>query len=103
MGNIFENREVGHTELFESLFENKNVKIERIISPNSSEPLGEWYNQENDEWVLLIQGHAKIEFENNKTTELASGDYIFIPKHTRHRVISTHGNPECIWLAIHIQ
>ncbi|MBS4013727.1 MAG: cupin domain-containing protein [Bacteroidetes bacterium] len=91
------------SELFDTIFHNKNVKIERILSKGQVTKDGEWYNQETDEWVILIQGNAKIEFENHKIIELNSGDYIFIPSHQKHKVIFTSVDPICIWIAVHIE
>ncbi|MFW5792667.1 MAG: cupin domain-containing protein [Bacteroidota bacterium] len=88
-------------EFFEVLHQNKNIKIERIISKGHITDKNKWYNQKTDEWVLLIQGQAKIEFEENKIIELKSGDYILIPAGKKHKVIYTSKNPYCVWLAIH--
>ena len=90
------------TEIFECLFKNNNLIIERIISPNTSNKNSEWYNQDWDEWVLLIEGSAEIEFENIEFISLKKGDYFFIPKNTKHRVIKTQSESKTIWLAIHI-
>lgn len=78
------------------------MHIERIISKGHSTPEGEWYDQDQDEWVLLLQGKAVLSFEDNSTINLASGDYLYIPAHERHRVEWTDPNGDCIWLAIHI-
>ena len=86
----------------------ENFKLERIISTGQVTPEGEWYDQEKDEWVILLQGNAKLLFEKNyndkienKIIELKKGDYLFIKKHEKHRVIYTSQDPPCIWLALH--
>lgn len=88
-------------ELFESLISAKNVEIERIISTGQITPPGEWYDQELDEWVILLQGEASLSYADKATIKLTAGDYLFIPAHQKHRVEYTSSKPPCIWLAIH--
>jgi cupin 2 domain-containing protein len=91
------------SEIFEELFKNSNVKIERIISSGQSTPEGEWYNQDWDEFVILLKGSAGLFFENERELFwLKPGDYIFIPKHCRHRVEFTDPEEKTIWLALHL-
>lgn len=102
-GNIFNLRgyvKDPEKELFENLFKKGNCKIERIVSSGHSTPPDQWYDQELDEWVILLQGNARIEFLNSETTSLKSGDYLFIPAHKKHRVVFTSTEPLCIWLAV---
>ena len=87
-------------EIFETLAENKNIKIEKIISKGHSSPESFWYDQEENEWVILLKGKAKLQFENNTTTELLPGDFVNIPKHVKHRVDWTDPEVETIWLAV---
>ncbi len=89
------------TEIFESLLKTQDILIERIISTGQTTPEGEWYDQERDEWVLLLQGKSTIQFEDAGLIDLKPGDYLFIPAHQRHRVVFTQQEPPCIWLAIH--
>lgn len=103
-GNIFnlaKNVSDSENELFEKLFSGNNFKVERIVSAGHITTEGEWYDQPLDEWVLLLQGKARLEFYNNEIIELKSGDYLMIPAHSRHRVAYTSTEPKCIWLAIH--
>jgi len=88
-------------EIFEALIKTPGLLVERIISRGQVTPEGEWYDQELDEWVALISGHAIIRFEPDERIELAPGDYLLIPAHRRHRVEYTSVDPACIWLAIH--
>lgn len=88
-------------ECFEILFHGKNMMAERIISTGQVTPEEQWYNQELDEWVVLIRGEAKIKFDDDEEVFLKRGDYIFIPARKRHRVTYTSANPACIWLAFH--
>lgn len=88
-------------ELFELLFSNKNLQIKRIISTGQVTPQGTWYDQEENEWVVLLKGSATIEYENGKLEKLSAGDYIHLPAHKKHRVAYTSQDPPCIWLAVY--
>ena len=91
------------TELSETILQQENIRIERIVSKGHTTPVGEWYDQNWDEWVILLQGNAILLFKDDNTINLVSGDYLLIPAHTRHRVEWTDPDEECIWLTIHIQ
>lgn len=88
-------------ELFETLLKTKDVTLERIVSKGHITPKGEWYDQERDEWVLLLAGSATIHFDDGDLTELRPGDYLLIPAHRKHRVVKTDTFCETIWLALH--
>ncbi len=88
-------------ELFTYLLENKNVKIERIVSDGHRTPAGEWHDQQQNEWVMVLQGQAVVEYENMEPYNLNTGDYLFIPAHIRHRVSWTSHTEKTVWLAIH--
>lgn len=103
MNNIFEHiPESIPEEIFESILDNSNIKVERIISKGHTSPENGWYDQEMNEWVLLLEGEAKIEFEDdqNAIVTLIKGSYLFIPKNKKHKVIYTSVEPSCVWLAI---
>jgi cupin 2 domain-containing protein len=90
-------------ELFQTLLENQHAKIERIISKGHSSPVDEWYDQAQDEWVVLLQGQARLQFATDRSIiNLKAGDYLFIPAHEKHRVEWTDPTCESIWLAIHL-
>ena len=91
------------SELFESLLSTEKVLIERIISTGQTTPSGEWYDQETDEWVILLQGKSELSYEDGKKIVLRAGDYLMIPAHVKHRVEYTSDDPPCIWLAVHIK
>lgn len=98
--NIFGNiAEVGEEEQFDLLLKSPNCRIDRIVSAGHSSPKGFWYDQENDEFVLLVQGAATLEFEDHQVT-LRAGDYLHIPKNCKHRLESSSMDPVCIWLCI---
>ncbi len=80
----------------------REIKIERIISRGHASPPGFWYDQEQNEFVILLKGKAALLFkESNKMVEMSSGDYIDIPAHTLHRVEWTIPGEDTIWLAVH--
>lgn len=89
-------------ELFEPILKKSGIEIERIVSKGHVTVAGEWYDQDWDEWVLLLQGQATLAFQvDTETVHLKAGDYLLIPAHCRHRVEWTHPSVETIWLAIH--
>ncbi|MEO6163480.1 MAG: cupin domain-containing protein [Candidatus Binatia bacterium] len=100
--NLFANISTANRgEEFLPLFENANVKIERIVSHAQASPAGFWYDQEEDEWVAIIRGTATLEFVSGEQVELKAGDYLTIARHVQHRVART--SEETIWLAVHLK
>ena len=83
-----------------TLFDNRHARIERIVSRGHVSPPGFWYDQDADEWVMLVRGSATLEFDNGSVIELRAGDYLTIPRHVRHRVART--DDETVWLAVHL-
>ena len=80
------------------------VRIERIVSTGQSTAEGEWYDQESDEWVLLVEGAARLRIEGeDEDRALGEGDWIMLPAHCRHRVTWTQVEPPTVWLAIFIK
>ena len=87
-------------ELVEVLTSGANVRIERIVSFGNTSPEGFWYDQDEQEWVLLLQGAARLTIED-RFVDLKTGDSLNIPAHTRHRVEWTDTTQPTIWLAIY--
>ena len=87
-------------EEFLTLIETPGVRIERIASHAHASSEGFWYDQDCDEWVLVLQGEAVLEFDPPKRVEMRAGDHLFIPRHTRHRVERTSN--DTVWLAVHL-
>lgn len=87
-------------EVFEPLATGNGIKIERIISTGQATPDGEWYDQEQAEWVVLLQGEAVVKFDDGREYALQPGDYLLIPAHDKHRVESTSSEPPCVWIAV---
>ncbi len=89
-------------ELFECIIKKDNIRIERIVSNGHVTPAEQWYDQTNDEWVILLQGEAILFFEKNQMlVRMFPGDFLFIPAQSRHRVEWTQPNFHTIWLAVH--
>lgn len=89
-------------EMIETLFLVEGVRVERIVSDGHATPPGQWYDQENHEWVLVLSGRAGVLFEGEEEARLLGpGDYVFIPAHRRHRVEWTDPSGKTVWLALH--
>lgn len=86
-------------EVFTDLLKTDNVRIERIISKGQTSPEKGWYQQEQGEWVIVLQGKAELTFEDQIKT-LEQGDYLNIPAGVKHKVSYTSSEPECVWLAV---
>jgi cupin 2 domain-containing protein len=87
-------------EVFEEILKSENVRIERISSSGQISPENFWYDQPENEWVILLQGEAIIGCTDGVETRLGNGDYLFLPAHQKHRVVYTSREPPCIWLAV---
>ena len=89
-------------ECFDTLAGSGAVRIERIVSQGQATPDGEWYDQELDEWVLLLAGSAGLQLDGDTDPRrLAAGDYLLIPAHCRHRVVWTDQERQTVWLGVH--
>ncbi len=89
-------------EIFKTLFASRDIKIERIVSLGQVTPAGKWLKQRRNEWVLLLRGEARLRF-GEQVLSLKSGDHLFIPAGTRHRVEWTPPHKETLWLAVHFK
>jgi cupin 2 domain-containing protein len=87
-------------ELFTTLLDAANVRIERIVSHGHASPEGFWYDQDQHEWVVVLKGAARLRFED-ETIEMKPGDFIDIPVHKKHRVEWTTPDEPTLWLAVH--
>jgi len=89
-------------ELCTTLLHAADVRIERIVSRGHVSPPGFWYDQEQHEWVLVLQGAARLSIEGNpQPIEMKPGDHLHIPAHQKHRVEWTTPDEPTIWLAVH--
>ncbi len=87
------------SELFVTLLESTNIRIEKIISHGHSSPDGFWYDQDEHEWVVVLQGMARLTIED-ECVELKPGDFVNIPAHRKHRVEWTTPDEPTTWLAV---
>lgn len=88
-------------EIFTPLFAGQHFRVERILSFGHASPPDFWYDQPEDEWVLLLTGAARLQFEGEEPQQLLPGSYVHIPAHRRHRVAWTTPDAPTVWLAIH--
>ena len=114
--NIFDLKDLSENEeIVKILVKNENVKIEEIISTGQ---VTGWQESDKNEFVILVQGNAEIEYYENKNLktneniiknqkntndmklQLGKGDTVLIRKGERHRVSYTSKNPCCIWICI---
>ena len=103
LGNLFADcATAGDAERFDLLAEGAEVRIERIVSAGQASPPGFWYDQAEDEFVVLLAGAAELRFEaGDRLVRLTPGDWIDIPAHARHRVEFTQAEPPTVWLVVH--
>jgi cupin 2 domain-containing protein len=87
-------------EFVDTLIEKGHVKIERIVSKGHRSPDTGWYDQDQDEWVIVLQGAAILSFPDDEPVSLKVGDHVCIPAGCRHRVSWTDPNMETVWIAV---
>lgn len=88
----------GPQEDIQLLLQHPAVRIERIVSDGQVSPPGFWYDQAEDEWIVILQGAGALEYEDGRRVDLGVGDCLLIPTHCRHRVVQTA--PRTVWLAV---
>jgi cupin 2 domain-containing protein len=95
-------KQASNSEVSEMLLQTDAFRLERIVSTEEATPPGQWYDQDRDEWVVLLAGSAGLLFDSEQDIRvLQPGDYFLIPAHTRHRVEWTEVGAETIWLTLH--
>ena len=89
-------------ELVETLVDASSVRVERIVSTGHASPADFWYDQPQNEWVIVLRGQARLLFEDEvEPIEMKPGDFVNIPAHRKHRVEWTTPSEPTVWLAIH--
>jgi cupin 2 domain-containing protein len=88
-------------ELIETLLDTNSFRIKQIVSQGHVSPPDFWYDQETHEWVLLVSGAARLQFEDGELLEMAAGSFVNIAAHRKHRVEWTHPHERTVWLAIY--
>lgn len=87
-------------EIITPILSGHGFRAEHIASFGKASPPGFWYDQDQPEWVALLQGTASIDFADG-TVHLKAGDHLTIPARMKHRVSST--SADATWLALHFQ
>ncbi len=95
--NLFEYTIPEKGEIFTPLLQHKNITIQRIVS--SDTPESKTYIQEEDEWVVVLEGEAVLSIQGEEMV-LEQGAMLLIPSGTPHQV--RHTKAHTLWLAIHI-
>lgn len=94
-------------EIFTTLLQRPGIRIERIVSGGDTASPGDWYDQPDDEWVMVLSGHAVLGFADGAEDAsetlcpMEAGDCVLIPAHLRHRVFETARGEPTVWLAVH--
>jgi cupin 2 domain-containing protein len=88
-------------ESFLTLAAGQGMRIERIVSRGHSSPAEGWYEQADDEWVMVVQGEAELRFGDGRSLQMRAGDHLHIPAMQKHRVAWTAPDQDTIWLAVH--
>ena len=76
-------------EVFEALVDTGTVLIERIVSHGQASAPGFWYAQARAEWVLVLQGAARLQWDDGSLVALRAGDHLLIPAQPT------------VWVAVH--
>jgi cupin 2 domain-containing protein len=98
--NIFERTPAGgKREELITLLKTPGLRLEQILSHGQATAADHWYDQDQPEWVVLLEGTATLRFEGDGLLGLAAGDSILIPVRSRHRVESC--SQDARWLALH--
>jgi len=84
-------------ETVDLLLQRGGVRIERIVSNRADTG---WYDQEEDEWVVLLEGTATLQIESD-TVALVRGESLLLAAHERHRVVAT--SEDALWLTVFIK
>ena len=88
-------------ELFQTVASGNGTRIEKIVSKGHCSPPGFWYDQADNEWVVVLKGEAKLRFQQgDRLLHLTEGSYVNIAAHEKHRVEWTAENMETVWLAV---
>ncbi|MCO6456456.1 MAG: cupin domain-containing protein [Pirellulaceae bacterium] len=86
-------------EVVQTLIQAADVRIERIISHGHASAADFWYDQPQSEWVIVLQGAARLQFEDGMV-EMRPGDFIDIPAFQKHRVDWTTPDEPTVWLGV---
>ena len=91
------------SEITEALLCARGVRLERIVSQGQVSSPGYWYDQDEAEWVIVLNGSARLAIAGERDDRLLrEGDAIFLPAHCRHRVTWIDPHVPTVWLALFI-
>ena len=100
--NFFDTMKLGHLEEdFTTFFETSQLKIERIVTRGQTSPKDFYYDQEDGEWVLVLEGEAELSFSDNSSVTLKKGESLYLPPHQKHRVSAV--SDYVLWLAVFVK
>ena len=90
-------------EITQDLVAARGVRLERIVSHGQASPPDFWYDQDQAEWVMVLEGRAHLRIEGEAgVRELGPGDTVFLPANCRHRVAWTDPARPTVWLALFV-
>ena len=89
-------------EAFTELLARPGVRIERIVSRGQATPEDAPMVQDQDEWVLLLEGAAGLRIEDSDEVTLQAGDHVWIARRQKHWVTWTAKDRPSVWLAVHL-
>jgi cupin 2 domain-containing protein len=87
-------------EIVEVIANSESVRIERIVSHGQASPPGFWYDQAENEFVIVLAGAARLRFGDGEVVALGPGDWADIAAHHPHRVEWTDPQNPTVWLAV---
>lgn len=87
-------------EIFETLIAREGVRIERIVSTGQRTADETWYEQDEHEWLILLQGAARLVYSDGQVVALEVGDSLLVPAGRKHRVQWTEPGTTTVWLAV---
>ncbi|MFZ4285118.1 cupin domain-containing protein [Variovorax sp. HJSM1_2] len=93
-------RASAEAESLQDILRSPHLRIERIVSLGHTSPEQGWYDQTENEWVLVLEGRGELTFDDGRTVALGKGDHIHIPAHCKHRVSWTDPAQATVWLAV---
>ncbi|EME71597.1 hypothetical protein H261_03011 [Paramagnetospirillum caucaseum] len=103
-GSLFDNvpDDDFEAERFDTLLDGGGFRLLRIVSNGHATPEGQWLDQDDDEWVVVIKGAAMVRIDGKEHARaMVPGDWLFLPAHCRHRVDWTAPDQPTVWLALH--
>ncbi|MDR3177715.1 MAG: cupin domain-containing protein [Campylobacteraceae bacterium] len=95
---VFDKKSPNSGEIFEILHKQKGVEITHIVS--SSKLPDTLYNQDKDEFVVVLEGEAVLEIGGREVC-LKRGGHLFIKAFTKHRVLKCKDGTH--WLAVYMK